>query len=137
AELTQLQRAGLGKVHDGQGRESMKITKETLDELRAIQNAHPDGRLTASDVLARAADEASPLHAHFTWDDTEAAERYRRLQAAHLIVSVRVTKPTASGGQVRVRAYVSMASDRITGGGYRPLETVIADASGREEVLRT
>src|SRR5688572_22132014 len=98
----------------------MKITVAVRDELEVIRGAHPDGRLTPGDLLERAKDPGSPLHEHFTWSDTEAAAQFRLLEAQRLIVAVRLHAPTASGGQVSVRAYVSLASDRLHGGGYRP-----------------
>lgn len=52
-------------------------------ELRALQN--PDGRLLPADVVAAARSPDSPLHKHFTWDDSEAA-RLRRLDEARALI---------------------------------------------------
>lgn len=43
------------------------------------------GAITPEAVLAAASEADSPLHAAFTWDDTEAAIRYRDVQARYLL----------------------------------------------------
>ena len=43
------------------------------------------GVLQVDDVLQEAQDEGSPLHKHFEWDDSVAAEAHRRYQARVLI----------------------------------------------------
>lgn len=92
------------------------------------------GMLLVDDVLTEAKDEASPLHKHFEWDDSVAAEAHRRYQARVLIqkchITVVETEPTT------VRAFVSLQSDRDTGGGYRLTTTVLDDDQMREELLR-
>lgn len=84
------------------------------------------GKLTARDVLERARDPDSALHRYFEWDDSEAAEKFRLIQAHGLIKRARVTIVQASGETAKVRAFVSLASDRVTGGGYRSTERVLA-----------
>lgn len=105
------------------------------DELQAIYDEH--GALTPAIVLAEATDEAHPLHKRFTWDDTEAASRWRLTQAAELIRSVKVVieRPTDSEPIV-VRAFISkteMGDDAASGDGeYMPVERVV-----ESDVLRT
>lgn len=48
------------------------------------------GTLTPKAVVEDARDPDSPLHEHFDWDDTSAAERYREEQARGLIRQVKV-----------------------------------------------
>ena len=55
-----------------------------LDELERIAKAN-GGVLRAEDVVESARNERSPLHASFTWDNDEAAERWRLHQARNLI----------------------------------------------------
>lgn len=112
------------------------MKQDVLAELDAI--LAKDGTLTPQLVLARARDESSPLHSHFTWDDSEAAERYRLDEARRLIVRVKVeiqTRPNEA--PTRVRAFTSLMSDRMIGGGYRSTVTVLADMDQRSELLRT
>src|ERR1700677_2890830 len=48
------------------------------------------GRLTPDLVLLSAQSPDSPLHEHFTWDDTDAARKHRLNEARTLIRSVKV-----------------------------------------------
>ncbi len=83
--------------------------------------ARAEGLIRPERVVEVAQDENNPLHDHFTWDDTEAAELYRIQQARGLIRVYVVHEPRVSR---QVRAYVSVPSDRATTGGYRPSATV-------------
>lgn len=64
---------------------SMEKVAERLKELE-----RDNGRLAPADVVDAARDPASPLHSHFTWDDSEAAEKYRLMQARTLIRTVKL-----------------------------------------------
>lgn len=114
------------------------------DQLQAIYDEHK--RLTPSIVVTVAADPAHPLHERFVWDDSEAARRYRLVQASGLIRSVSVVvEREEDRPPVRVRAFVA---DRDTSpapvvdegtedvedltGNYRPVEEVVSS-----DVLRT
>lgn len=76
----------------------------TTDELHRLYER--DGHLTPEQIVAEAADPASPLHSSFVWDDTEAAKRYRLAQATGLILRCRITVQTAIDTTVRARAFV-------------------------------
>lgn len=92
------------------------------------------GVLQVDAVLDEARSESSPLHQHFEWDDSVAADNHRRYQARVLIQRCKITlietEPT------RIRAFVSLQSDRGAGGGYRLTTTVMDDEAMREELLR-
>ena len=108
---------------------ALEVERKLLTKL-AKKNG---GMLQVDDVLAEAQDEASPLHRHFEWDDTTAADAHRRYQARVLIQRCKITlvdtEPT------KVRAFVSLQSDRETGGGYRLTTTVMSDDMLRAELL--
>lgn len=91
-----------------------------LAELQRIYKRHRK-LLKAEDVLDAARHPDSPLHAHFEWDDTIAAEQFRLHQARQLIVRYRVevieSKPS--------RVFYSLSQDRINGGGYRATEDIL------------
>lgn len=94
-----------------------------------------DGVLTVDDVLEEAKNETSPLHKHFQWDDTAAANEYRRWQARALIAKCRIV--TESRPDVEVRAFVSLPSDRQQeGGGYRFRLDVLEDDDQKAELMR-
>lgn len=92
------------------------------------------GVLKVDDVLQEARDENSILHKHFEWDDTEAASQYRRQQARTLIARCKITMVETS--PVEIRAFVSLPTDRETGGGYRLTSEVVSDEFMKAELLR-
>ena len=104
---------------------------EVLAELEAIRAAH-DGLLRAEDVVDFARDPDTVLHKRFTWDDNEAAERFRLMQARQVI---RVHVKIYPREKQRVRAYVSMIEDRKKGGGYRATDEVMHITALREQLL--
>ena len=106
-----------------------ELEREELERLRYAN----DGVLLVDDIVEAASQIGSPLHKHFTWDDTEAARRYRQEQARALVQKCRVTME--SRPDVLMRAYVSVASDRTKGGGYRAIEEVLDDEALREELV--
>lgn len=108
---------------------SYESERDYLLEL-AEQN---DGVLTTEAVLEDARQDTSPLHKHFQWDDTVAAESYRRWQARSLIAKCRIT--VESREESTIRAFVSLPSDRGLQGGYRVTTTVLSDDDQRDELL--
>lgn len=87
-----------------------------------------------ADVVESARPKNSPLHSRFTWDDNEAAEKYRLWQARQLIaVTVSYIGPEREGAE-RMRVFVSLTSDRVDGG-YREVEAVMIDPGQREIMM--
>lgn len=83
------------------------VSPRVAKEIRRIYDS-TGGIALASTVLAAAASDESPLHDYFTWDDSEAAEKYRMKQADDLIRRVRVRViPADDSPPIQVRAYVS------------------------------
>jgi len=103
------------------------------DELLKLAEIN-DGLLTVDAVLEAAQDEFSPLHRHFEWDDSAAANEYRRWQARALIAKCRIVLETRD--DTEVRAFLSVPSDRKNGGGYRVSAEVLDDSDRREELLQ-
>jgi flagellar basal body rod protein FlgC len=64
----------------------MEAVREKIQQL-ADQN---QGRVEPETVVNEARSKRSPLHSHFTWDDTEAAQKQRLHEARVLIRSVRI-----------------------------------------------
>jgi len=60
------------------------MSSEVTHELNLLAKKHK-GHLTPEVVIQAAKDPDSPLHSEFTWDDAEAAHRYRLVQARALI----------------------------------------------------
>lgn len=59
-----------------------------------LSRLYAEGPLRPSVVVAAAADESSPLHNCFEWDDTKAGHSFRLLQARNLLREVSVTVET-------------------------------------------
>ena len=108
----------------------MKEERKLLTKI-ARQNG---GVLKVEDVLDEARDEGSPLHKHFEWDDSEAAEQYRRQQARALIQKCKITLVEAE--PIQIRAFVSLPTDRESGGGYRLTSDVVSDDRLKAELVR-
>lgn len=102
-------------------------------------------------MSAAAEDPSSPLHTHFTWDDSEAARKYRLAQAGALIRRVKLTvvKPYAEIKTVKatvtrapehevgtVNVYQSLPSMRHPEGGYEDVATILSTPGKRDELLR-
>jgi hypothetical protein len=95
-----------------------------IDELHRIEAAG-GGKLLASAVVDAARPSGSPLHSHFDWDDSAAAEKYRLMQARQLI-RVCVEYIRVGVTTKRIQAFVSLITDREAGGGYRSTVNVLA-----------
>ncbi len=103
-----------------------------LPELERIRQ-NGGGILTAEDVVEEAADEDSPLHPYFQWDETKAAHEYRLWQARQIISAMVVVLPTQKRS---VFAYVSMRADRQhPAGGYMAMVEVLSNATLRQRLL--
>lgn len=112
----------------------MRKSPEVTIELRRI-SAENLGMLRAADVVEAAADAASPLHSFFEWDDSEAGYLYR-LQQARALIRVTVEVLQYQEQHYRVRAFISLAEDRILeGGGYRVMTQVLSSPTGRAKLL--
>jgi hypothetical protein len=107
----------------------MKEERKFLESMAARN----DGLLLIDDVLKAAKNKNCVLHRHFEWDDTEAASQYRREQARSLIQKCRVQ--IAIAPDVSVRAFVSLPSDQVSGGGYRLTAAVLSDDDLRAQLL--
>lgn len=109
--------------------EAMKEERKFLERLTKERG----GMLMVDDVLNAAKDPTCVLHKHFQWDDTKAAEAYRKMQARQLIQKCTVTIEKAP--DVHIRAFVSLASDQYSGGGYRMTAEVLSDDDLKAQLL--
>jgi hypothetical protein len=120
----------------------MSEKKEKEKESRAtfLQNElekirRPNGLLFPQDIVRAAAKKTHPLHTEFEWRNTEAARRYRLLQAQRLIRYVRIVEVTPDNKLVAVRLYESLPSDRRLGQGYRTIHEIMNDRDKTNELL--
>lgn len=108
--------------------------KSEIVQEELLRIAAKNGGIVKPEVVVHeAADEDSPLHECFTWDDTEAAHQYRIWQARQLIRVVVHMIPQSTTPQ---RVFVSLSPDRNDdGGGYRVMATVLSDEDRRKQLL--
>lgn len=92
------------------------VVADEIERIRSIS-----GAVTAERVVDESRPEDAPLHTAFEWNDSAAAEQYRRDQARALIRSVRVTY----GHQPPVSAFVHVpATQSGDAGDYQPIHIV-------------
>lgn len=104
------------------------------DSLQAIYDEN--GRLTPALVVDRAVTDET-LHARLEWDDTVAGHRYRLVQAADLIRSVRVVYGETKEGKKSVRAYTAVFDADSTNANYMPTGDALLDPFTYQLVLRS
>jgi hypothetical protein len=97
---------------------NVPTTRQLLEDIY-----HDRGRLTPADVVDVAQSEDHPLHDRFTWDDGEAAEKWRLEEASHLIRTTRVVREIVDHGKARV--VVVRAFPNIAGEDYIPMDVVL------------
>ncbi len=118
----------------------MRLSDEIRESLYTIAEEN-NGYLTPEKVVEAAQAEDSPLHHRFEWDDSEAARKFRNIQAGVLIRQIKVTviKRTTTTKEINViatRALQAPMGDRGKGG-YSKIEDIMADPARREDMLRT
>ena len=110
------------------------VTTTTQAEFQKLMDADPNGMLRPEAIVEVAKNPTHPFHSWFTWDDTEAAKKWRYEEAGQLIKSYRIFIEPLN---IRVRGLTSLESDRQSGGGYRFTMDVLARPNMRNEMLTT
>lgn len=113
---------------------SRHIAAQRRAELDALL-AENGGTVTPALVVAFAANPDTALHSLFTWDDSEAAKKYREVEAAAYLRAVVRLVPNSEGQNVSVRAFVSLSSER-GGGMFRPIVDVMENDERRAQLVR-
>lgn len=103
------------------------------EDLMAVRAAA--GVLTPAAVVDAARPKSHPLHHRFEWDNREAAEAYRRQQAADLIRSVRVNFIRPGGDPSSVREFHAVAHPEETTRAYDPVDEIAEDPLRRKLLL--
>lgn len=101
-------------------------------ELERIREDH--GELTPNVVVEEASAPGSPLHCYFEWDDTAAADEYRKHQARNLICSVVVTYRKGNNKR-EVRGFLSLENGENPGRAYHPVEEAMTSAAMRARLV--
>ncbi len=121
-------------------RGSLTRNDEIRKELTAI--ASRKGGLTPKTLLAVAKNPNSTLHGYFTWDDSEAARKFREAQAYELIRRVKVTIETPDHKEITVRAFWPVKQIEADGtinaarpGSYLPLADAMRDERALAQII--
>lgn len=97
--------------------------------------ADEKGRVTAEDVIA-AAQPGTALHNFFEWDNENAADKYRLIQAGYLLRSINVVIETPDGEQeTRAWQVVTVKTESQPDRGYMAAVKVFSDADYSAEVV--
>lgn len=114
---------------------SSKLDPQLVGErLAAIREA--GGGFTPEAVVADARHTSSPLHEAFTWDDSDAAERYRLGQAGYLVRSVVVLMRDDKATEREVRAFVPVTIREVPDDQrYLSVVEAMSDEDYRSQVI--
>lgn len=91
--------------------------------------------VTPEKVLAKAKNKNSAMHQCFTWEDTEAAHKWRLEEARHIVKALVILEPVDNGPQavIQVRAFEHITlDDRPV---YMPIDKVLENDDWREQVF--
>lgn len=108
-----------------------KAVRERLERIRIREK----GILTPDAVVDDAQDISSPLHAYFTWDDSEAANQFRLDQARTLIRNVKV-EVTTTTTRVAAPFYVRDPQRSNDEQGYRAIAEIKDEKSASADALK-
>lgn len=114
------------------------VGAQTVGEcLARLQHAN-GGKLTPEIVLNFAKRKSSPLHGYFTWDDTEAAQKCRTVEAYSILRAVVIVEKDDEDDEPRaVRAFVNDAPiGNLEKGSYRAVGSVLSSSKMRAEMLK-
>ena len=115
---------------------TLQISAARRAEMEQLFQSH-EGTLTPRQVLEYASDPTTALHSAFTWDDSEAADRYRVNEARSLIRRTFVVLPIpGSNEERRVHMALSLPQDRGTVG-YRLMSHALGDPELRDQMIRS
>ena len=106
---------------------------ETIHELKRIYKEN-GGILLPKTVVNEARNPKNPLHCHFQWDNTKAAEAYR-IEQARSLLQVTVEIIDIGGDKRPVRVFASLSTDRDAGG-YRTTIDALTDKDMRECLIK-
>jgi len=101
------------------------------DELETIKETA--GILTAGLVVNAARDPDHRLHSCFEWDDSVAAEEFRKTQARHLINCL-ITVSREETGVQEYRQYIQITREKTRS--YVSTVEALSDAEIRQQVLK-
>ena len=124
-------------VYEWKGRKFNVSADVVGKEVEKIEKKQ--GEVTAQSLVDAARPQGSALHKLFEWNDTKAAEGYRKFQAAKILCSLAIVREDTPE-PITVRAYMNVADDadnptRRTGA-FINVQDAFNDAEKRDLILR-
>lgn len=123
-----------------QWRKGTRLTGDAepvYNELEKIRKH--DGDITAAAVVEKAKAKRNPLHRHFEWDDSTAAENYRLGQARKIMRSIEIIRTEAPNAPAKAYSVVTRppANEKETEPRkvYTSTEEALQDPVTRDEIL--
>lgn len=107
---------------------SAEVVGQRIDAIRNQKG----GTIDAADIVEDARTGDSPLHPMFEWNDTEAANKYRLVQARTIICHI-MTVPEENPAVGPQRAFVNVVEDRRT---FTSMERAMSSPDLRKQVVR-
>ena len=105
---------------------------------RIYQLMQKKGKTTinAKEVLQDAKNKTSPYHDHFTWDNKQAGEEHRLMQARQLISAIVIVKVRVEESEpIQVRAFVNVIDDEGEKG-YVPIDIAISSPNTAGQIVQ-
>ena len=115
------------------GTESHDLKKQAIAEINRLVKSG-GGRITPRALVEAARGEESALHDYFEWDDSEAAEKYREMQARALLRSC-TRREVIEHRKIDIPMYVRDPDADATVQGYIESTKIRTDSDAAREVL--
>ena len=119
--------------------QTLIVDEEYADwEREIVEIEHAHGEVTPELVLWKASQKGSALHGQFQWDDTQAANEYRLLQASGLIRRVKVKIVDTSTEEEReARRYTNVVvrTDEVERRVYAPITQIVKSEELTRQML--
>ena len=100
--------------------------QKVADEIISI-----DGDPTPEEVVDLARNENTELHKCFTWDDTVAAEKYRKYEARQILCKLVIVEENKPENRPEIRVFYKVEDTE----GYKPTEFVVKRADEYAKLL--
>lgn len=117
-------------------------TKASADVIhREIEACKVDGVFDLESIVQRAKPKSSPIHDEFTWNNVEAAEKWRLEEARYLARAIEViheeaSAPTRAWESVTIQAQGTTPGEPdTTKRVFRSIDDIMADPVARDELL--
>ena len=103
--------------------------------IQKLQRTLGQEAITAQDLLNASRNDNAPLHPCFEWDDTVAAELYRRDQARKIINSIEINFIKDDNTPVATRLFINIQPVIRQPGEFAALNTVLKNPDYRKIAL--